>query len=267
MANNKNMTIVTAFINGINVREDRKTDEYMRLGKELLKIPIPKIVFMDRKTFKEYFFNSTAIKYNHKNNIFLYESIEFPTTNFIPIEYEEMYLFQRYLNKKTENFDIITKNPKKDTIEFMMVQCMKTEWMKQCIEMDIYESSQFSWIDFGAFHFIQNETVFQEGILKMSCQSYDEQVRIPCGKPPDYTYFSKNVYHHVIWLFLGSIFGGGKTPLLQFAKLVKEKCEMILKTKHHLMWEINIWYLVFYENIHLFSRYIVGHDKNMLEKY
>lgn len=268
MSQISSLTIVSAFIGGINFREDRKINDYIILGNQLLNVPLPKLIFIDRKTFKEHFINKCLPYYHSSSTKYLYESLEYPTTHFLPISIEDMYLFKDYLNQKTENFNIITKNPKKDTIEFIMVQCMKTEWVKQAIEIDIYNTSQFAWIDFGAFHFVKDNDVFKNGLLlQMSSKIHDTKVRIPCGKPANYPYFSKNVYHHVIWLFVGSLFGGGKKPLLEFAELVKEKCIQILEKKHHLMWEINVWYLVFFENIHLFDRYIAEHNYNMLYNY
>lgn len=248
-ARTNSTTIVSAFVGGINSREDRIIDHYIEYGKQLLSIDIPKIIFMDVHTYSTYFEESATT---------------YPYTTFIPIMESDMYLFQ--YKDRTEKFDIITKNPKKDTIEYIFVQCMKTEWVRQAIEKNPYGSSQFIWIDFGIYHFIRDASILKEGIYHMSRCSYDK-VRIPCGKPPNFPYFSKNLYHHIVWLFLGSVFGGGKESLLKFADLVKTRCIEILEEKHHLMWEINIWFLVFFENIHLFDRYICSHNPKMLFDY
>ena len=243
------MTIVTAFIGNINEREDRKIEHYLEYGNQLLNVYLPKIVFMDKETYNEHF---------------LEKADSYPLTKFIPIEKKDLYLFN--YKDVAYNYEIVTGNPKKDTIEFMFVQCMKTEWIKQAIEMNIYNTEQFAWVDFGILHFIKDVKALNEGLKQMSTKNYDK-VRIPCGKPPDFPYFSRNVYHQIIWMFIGSLFGGGKSALLHFAKIMKEKCIEILEEKHHLMWEINIWYLLFFENVNVFDRYISDHSPKILLKY
>jgi hypothetical protein len=264
------LTIVTAFFSGINIRNDRDISDYINLGCNLLKIPLSKLVFIDRNIFKEYFNNSSIpvlinLETQQSKSVVFYKSCIFPTTHFYLIDFKDIYLFN-YINN-VEKFTIITPNPEKNTIKYIMIQCMKTDWVRQAIEMNIYNTLQFAWVDFGAFHFIKDYSVFEKGLFHISTCEYNTHVRIACGKPPDFSYFSKNVYHYIIWLFLGSVFGGGKEPLLKFAKLVKDKCESIIKKKHHLMWELNVWYLIFFENIHLFSRYIAKHDSSMFNNY
>ena len=61
-----------------------------------------------------------------------------------------------------------------------------------------------------------------------------------------------NIYKDVIWYFAGSIFGGHKDALLVFHKKMEEKCLEIIRTKNTIMWEINIWYLIYKKNKHLF---------------
>ena len=244
-----NMTIVTAFIGNINKREDRKIEHYLEYGNQLLKVNLPKIVFIDKDTYNEYFLEKIGY---------------YPLTKFIPIEKEDMYLYK--YKEMANKFDIVTGDTKKDTIEFVFVQCMKTEWVKQAIEMNIYNTDQFAWVDFGIFHFIKDSKALNEGLKQMSSKNYDK-VRIPCGKPPDFPYYTRNVYHQIIWMFIGSLFGGGRPALLHFAKKMKEKCIEILEEKQHLMWEINVWYLLFFENVNVFDRYMSDHSPKILLKY
>lgn len=242
-----NMTIVTAFINNVNVRNDRTLEHYMEYGKHLLNVNLPKIIFIDTQTYHVFF-----------------KDAQFPLTHFVLFDKEDMY-FQKYKNK-TENFYIITNNTEKDTIDFVFVQCMKTEWVKKAIELDVFQTEQFVWVDFGIMHFIQDPIVLEKGLQQMNTKTY-QQIRIPSGKPPNFPYYSRNVYHHIIWMFIGSVFGGNKQSLISFADLMKEKCVDILERKHHLMWEINVWYLIFFENVKLFDLYRCNHTPNILFDY
>ena len=253
------MTIVTAFISNINERNDRSLDDYLKLGKELLKVDIPKIMFIDKAIYQEHFQGKTNDK-NLENPI----KYEYPYTTFIPIEKKDMYLF--HYKEMANQYDIVTGNTKKDTIEFMFVQCMKTEWIKQAIELDIYNTDQFVWVDFGILHFIQDPVALREGLHFMETKAYNG-VRIPCGKSPDFPYYTRNVYHQIIWMFIGSLFGGNKSSLVHFANIMKKKCIEILTQKRHIMWEINIWYLLFFEHVNLFDRYMSDHSPKILFDY
>ena len=73
------VTIVSAFITGINYREDRNYDRYFSLAKQLLKIPINKIIFLDKSLmsyFKEYVNEyNTLVSFDKREN-YLYDYID-----------------------------------------------------------------------------------------------------------------------------------------------------------------------------------------------
>ena len=66
---------------------------------------------------------------------------------------------------------------------------------------------------------------------------------------------------------LGGIFGGHKDKLIQFADLMKQKCIDIITKEKTIMWEVNIWFLIYLENNELFDRYIANHNAIMLVLY
>ena len=65
-------TIVSAFITNINYRADRNYDKYFSLAKQLLKVPMNKIIFMDKSLmayFKDYVNEYTSfIAFDKKAN-------------------------------------------------------------------------------------------------------------------------------------------------------------------------------------------------------
>jgi len=69
------------------------------------------------------------------------------------------------------------------------------------------------------------------------------------------------------WLFLGGIFGGSSKKLVEFADLTKRKCIETIKKENTIMWEVNIWYLIYLEHPELFDTYISDHNKTMLIEY
>ena len=63
-------------------------------------------------------------------------------------------------------------------------------------------------------------------------------------------------------VFCGSIFSGDKTNLLEFSQLIKNKCLQLIEKDKHLMWEVNIWFLVWNEHSELFNIYIADYNSN-----
>ena len=131
--------------------------------------------------------------------------------------------------------------------------------------MNIYNTEQYIWIDFGIYHMIKNETEFKEGILSMTSKKYDK-LRIASCKYRDYT-VNYNVYEIITWTFAGSVFGGHKDALIKFADLAKNEVLKTIEEKKSIIWEINIWYLVKLKHIELFDFYSCGHDIRILKEY
>ena len=243
-------TIVSAFIANISKNNSRSVETYIKYGKLLINIPNPKVIFIDHESYDS-FFKDLDITGKYSN------------TTFIKINKEELYLY-KYLDKLT-NFKLNTDNYDKNTIDYLFVQNNKTEWVREAIEKNIYNTEQYIWIDFGIYHMINNEREFKDGIMSVTNKYYDK-LRIASCKYRDYT-VSYNVYEIITWTFAGSVFGGHKDALIKFADLAKNEVLKTIEDKKSIMWEINIWYLVKLKYIELFDFYTCGHDIRILKEY
>jgi hypothetical protein len=76
-----------------------------------------------------------------------------------------------------------------------------------------------------------------------------------------------DIYKKIVWYFAGSLFGGCSIELIDFADKMKEKCINIIMNKKTIMWEVNIWYLVYLENKTLFENYICNHNSSIIKNY
>ena len=237
-------TIVSAFIS--NVNSNRNIENYIEYGKKLCSININKIIFIEEHIYNTYF----------KNEIF-------PLTIFIFISKEQLYFYQ-YKKEDLTNFNKLqTDNPSKDTLEYMYVICSKTEWIRLAIELNIFNTEQFVWVDFGIYHIMNNdEKLFIHLITNLNNKSY-ENIRIASGT----CYNLEQFYTKIQWFFLGGILGGHKDKLIEFADLMKKKCIDIMTHEKTIIWEVNIWFLIFLENQELFDRYIANHNPSMLAFY
>jgi hypothetical protein len=167
----------------------------------------------------------------------------------------------------------------------MLVQCQKTEWMaiaEQLVEKETEKKTdkqrgdtEFAWIDFGAFHMFQGKIdVFQTELYRMrsrinsAIKGNNKENRMTFARcwDPNHLYYG-NIYKDVNWLFAGSVFGGGNVAVKLFAHKMREKCLQILREKNTLMWEINIWELIYRESPELFSLYPSDHSEILLRGY
>ena len=272
--------IVSAFLTNIN-KNSKSIQTYIDFGNKLLleNVNKLKIVFIERDIYITYFsIIDKVYTFNYENKLF--EFIMNKNIIFVFFERTDNYLYN-YIDKIT-NFNIITDNPNKDTIEYMFLQCHKTEWVKMAIQLithiknehivlNLTDNLQFIWIDFGIYHiFNNNNELFQNSFENVSVIKYDSiksnKVRIASCVNPMEPYHS-NIYRHIAWYFAGGVFGGSSETLLQFADLMKTECINIINERKHLMWEVNIWYLIYLKHTEFFDPYFCGHDFSIIENY
>lgn len=246
------VTIVSAFLSNINHIKTRNIEDYIKNGEFLLLADIPKVIFIESSIYDRYY------KKNHSNGLY-------PKTSFRFIDRDSLWLWQYIEMIQCFNLKV---NPYKDTLEYIFMMCNKTEWVSKAIDLDIFHTEQYIWVDFGLFHVFKDQKIFDYELIQLKRKSYDF-VRI--GGSWDLAVEPKkrnmDIYREVAWYFAGGVFGGDKESLQQFHKLVKEKCKEVIFEKKSIMWEVNIWYLVYLENKEIFSVYSCGHNSSILSNY
>ena len=265
---------VSAFVARVNNRHDRSLDKYIELGKHWMALPYPKIVFMERDVVEEYL----HIEGGQDGGVWYNED------TWIEYFYPSTMYFHDYATTVNQPLDIVTPNPQKDTLEYMFVQCYKTEWMRLAIELvdrvfPATETTQYMWNDFGIFHMFQHSpdafaTSYRE--LEMRNQArYAAAISNGCRF--ETVYFAgcwdkhfplpSSIYNVICWVFAGSVFSGFETPLLRLADLMRDKCIEIMTTRNTLMWEVNVWFLLYQEHPDLFDFYRCDHNESMIRHF
>jgi hypothetical protein len=277
----ENSTIfVTAFISNINNNVNKGLQAYIDYGKKMLNLNIFQIIFIEKEIFNEYLseYNS-EIRYSFEYYIDgtalkVFEYIIFNNNKiFVFFEKEDNYLYN-YKDDISE-FNVISDNPKKDTIEYMFIQSHKTEWVKMGIylmkEREKVENTEFLWVDYGIYHMIRNDDVFETEFTNLEKRSlfniHNNSIRIASCWDLNLLYHGVNIYKKITWYFAGSIFGGTEDKLIEFAAKTREKCLQIIQEKKSLMWEVNVWYLVYLENRELFNSYRCDHNSSIIMNY
>ena len=239
-------TIVSAFISNVNSRKDRTIEKYIEYGKVLLQTKIQKIIFIDELLFDE-------IK-NYSNEL----------TYLIPIKKESIYLY-KYKDLLT-NFNLNSTSPEKDSLEYMFTMCSKTEWIKKAIELNYFNTQNFIWLDFGIKHIFNcDDNEFITKIENINNKIY-KKIRIGSIWNPDIQYYG-DIYKDIRWYFAGGVFGGDINSLLLFSEKTKEMCIKIIQEKKTIMWEVNIWYLIYKEMPELFDCYNCDHNSSLIDNY
>ena len=241
-------TIVSAFISDINMRKDRNINTYYLLGKILLKSTTPKIIFLDKKMYD------------------LIQDEDYDKNNTLIIEYDKMDCYLYNYIDNLNNFSLNTDNPSKDTFEYMFTMCNKTEWLRKAIEIDIFKSSNFIWLDFGIKQVCScSDNEFIQKLNNFDFKKYDK-VRI--GNIWNLSIkYNTDMYKQICWYFAGGVFGGDKKSLLKFSDLMKEKCIDIITNNNTIMWEVNIWFIIYNEYPELFSPYLCNHNNTIIDNY
>jgi len=92
-------------------------------------------------------------------------------TKLIQINKEDLYLYKFLDGLKNI---VITDNLNKDTLEYFMIMCNKTEWVRESIAINPFNSDNYIWIDFGIQHILGEK--YEEMTYKidrMCHQNYD----------------------------------------------------------------------------------------------
>ena len=239
-------TIVSAFMTNVNNRKDRSIETYLKLGSLLLEANIPKIIFVDKIMY------DIIKEYNNENTLILvYDMVS-------------SYLYDYINDDCLSNFGVNSPTPEKDTKEYMFIMSNKTEWVKEAIKINKFHTNNFVWVDFGIRHMFQTDDNFIKSIENLNKQ-YDK-IRIASIWNPDIPIHS-DIYNTITWYFAGSIFGGDIESLILFSEKMKELCLKIIIERKALMWEVNIWYLIYKDNSELFDCYNSDHNESILNHY
>lgn len=290
------MNIVSGFISNVNRRADRDITKYIDYGLELMAVEIPMTIFIERSVFTAHILptfshcvSSSSQQKVGGESVYTvcggtmdgirqkYSYLKIGHITFVFFEVADLFLWSsRAL--AVRKFALNTGNPNKDTLEYMMVQCQKTEWMaiaSQLCEKNGREVGQgtgeYIWIDFGAFHMFQGKIdVFQTELYKLRSRinrlENSHRIRIARCWDPNHVHYG-NIYKDVNWLFAGSVFGGPVVAIREFALKMREKCLQIIREKNTLMWEINIWALIYRESPEMFSLYPSDHSEILFRGY
>lgn len=220
-----------------NVNESRDSSFYLVKGIPLLTCDINKVIFTNKEIYD-------CLK--------IYEN---ELTKFIILDEP---IYYKYESKFTEFH--VNGNAKKDTLKYMLTVCSKTDFVRRATLL-FPEYEKYFWIDFGISYIMGDQISFQKLLLKKCNSVSSDKIRIPGCWDLSLKY---NINFNIAWFFCGSFFVGNKENIIKFAELMDRKIIEMIGRKN-IMWEVNIWYLIYLENTDLFDWYYADHNISMIE--
>jgi len=148
----------------------------------------------------------------------------------------------------------------KDTVNYMLVQHSKIEFMYLAILKNRFNTDIFFWIDIGISKMLSKPTETLDILNKLQFTELN------------YIYFAgkeipsnPELLHEPNFRYCGSIFFGNKNNLISFYNLYRKIFRDFINEKKILTWEVNFWnYLEATYAQRLFKRYIAGHDETII---
>lgn len=243
------VTIVSAFVSNANNHPFHKNGTYLENGKLFLKSTTQKIVFLDEETFSK--INDSD--YNPAN------------TKLVLYGRPNMY-YMKYIDRLTNYHP--SENPEKNTKECIMTIWNKTEYIREAIQINPFNSETYIWVDFG-IRYVCNSTdqEFVEKINNLNKPVVNNQIKIGGIWNITNEHYCRDIIQQVCWFFAGGLFGGKQGPLLIFADEMRNTCEELVSTKNTATWEVNVWYLIYKKYPFLFNIYPCDHNETILDGF
>jgi len=240
-----NYTLVSALIPDLN--EYRLVDKYKELGKDLLSLDIPKIIFMP-----EYLHDWAWTHCDQRN------------TQLIKFEKEE--LMYDYIEKYKHEITLPQGSwDKKDTFEYFLCQNFKSFWLKKAYESNLFNNQNYVWIDFGIKHIFKDNCFLFRNSFEYQLE-LNNKIKYPsCFNKNFQSNEIKYSIDNVEWYFTGGILALPDNQIVNFDNLCQEKLKELITIHKKITWEVNIWAAVLKENLELFTHYYSNHDNNIVK--
>ena len=79
--------------------------------------------------------------------------------------------------------------------------------------------------------------------------------------------YDVNIHTQICWYFAGGVFSGNKQSLIEFADIMKQETLTYIQLHNALVWEVNIWYMIYKQYPELFSPYKCNHDNSIVNNF
>jgi hypothetical protein len=245
------VTFVAAFL---DLNEDRSKDKSAErcfgLFKRLIDSGINICVFVS-KSYYEIISNLCK----DRPNVYLMESIEL----------SDLWTYQTTKSVR----DVSLPDEKlshHDTYNFLILMNSKIEFVSKAMEVNPFDTTHFSWIDFSICHVIQNDMSLRRLYTFSRSALKDSMLLFPaCWSRIYADRYIDSLYSKVFWRFCGGFFIGDKQSLQQFNDSYRKYYKVFLEERKRLVWEVNFWFWL-EKNGHIIPEtYVANHNDSIIQ--
>lgn len=160
------------------------------------------------------------------------------------IKFEDLIAYQiinNYENKFQKQLTLpFNRSEIKDSREYMILINSKVEFVRRAIEVNIFNSQYFCWIDFSILYMFSEREAPLAKLKHISNQLVFQNKK--CIITPGCYEKNNNDYlNEVNWRFCATILIGDKESLLEFTATAINMFPIFLSITNKLIWEVNYW--------------------------
>ena len=243
-------TIITMFYNirkyeNIESTTIKNINHYYNLASDfILLLPYPIIIFIDP--------DNTELE----NLILNIRKDKLNITHIYKFNLEETYYYNfiDQINENKNHFNIVNMNHQKDTSLYLILNNNKFFFIEKAIELNIFNSSHFAYIDFGINHVAKNLNEIHNWFIHIP-----NKIKQLCINPFIENVDPKEYFTRIYHNNAGGLFTGSKDNLLKYSELFKNKWLEIMENKWF-QFDEAIMSIVIKENYDLFDLFYGDYD-------
>ena len=179
----------------------------------------------------------------------------------------------------------------KDTLNYMILQNAKSEYVYNAILINPYNTEHFAWIDFSICHVLSDTNIITtettdtvtitNKILDKLYTFSNSKIKLntvlfpSCFSKEKSKYYIDILSSHIVWRFCGGFFVGNKDSLVNMYFLMLLELPNFIKNINSvssntdstaiISWEVNVWMWLEQKCNWLIDSYQADHNSSMLE--
>jgi len=222
------LTFVTAFLNIYEVPFENKDIEWrFNHFEKIAKTGVQICLYTDSQCYETL---NELLEINNYTNVKL-----MPVINL-----EETFCFNAISSLEYSLPD--SRNLKKDTKEYLILQNSKAEFLHKTVQSNPWNSTHFAWIDFSIGYILKNLDSTTEKLIILSNRQFNTKIfAFPGCWKNNVADDLSNILNNIHWRFCGTFFLGDAESISELYHLYEEHFQAFVKFNKKLIWEVNFW--------------------------
>jgi hypothetical protein len=137
----------------------------------------------------------------------------------------------------------VCRHPEKDSIDYMVLQICKTEFVAAALDLEKYRSmNRLAWFDFSLARLFPPNDCLLSRLDARFCTNLPGRITLPGCWDVYHIIDDKDLFQRVCWRFCGGFFCGDRQAIAHFYKAVTTSLLPFVEASHGVLaWEVNVW--------------------------